>query len=320
MRKKLAVVIIALVLFNVAFIWLLTDDPKGSYQISQTDPLQQQEQGQYSLWSPEDEPEIRREVVPQFISVKKFRDSESGTIYGDVLSHAPSVDRRSRRGTTVHETAHGTHAYLRNNNPGHGFYALEGRAVIIDEPDMRKSQVAKFVPQNLRSYRYSLYIAGQRAWDSTPLYIYDEFTCYVLGGMTHVEDAQNGKRAEWSDGISGCLGFSIYAIATCMAIKEHDPDYWENNEQFRNYTIWLLRRAEKTFKLGRDLPQLKWDKQDKLFNELMANKTYEKFVRENLEGVWFESPVTLMPQDYEPHQKADLTEEDAKDEYRSRRP
>jgi hypothetical protein len=318
MRKELAVVLIALIVLNAAFVYLLTNDPVSSFEISA--PLQQQEQGQqYSLWSPE-EPEIRR--VPQFTEIKKFRSSENGTVYGDVLSHAPSVDNRDNRGTTVHETAHGIHSYLRNNHRGrnNGFYAREGRAVIIDEPNMRKSQVAKFVPQNLRSYRYSLYIAGQWAWDDTPLYIYDELTCYVLGGMTHVEDAQNGRKAQWSDGVSGCLGFSIYAIATCMAIKEYDPDYWENNEQFRNYTIWILRQAEETFRVGREMPQLKWDKQDKLFDELMANKTYEKFARENLDGVWFENPVALVPLDYESHQKAVLTEEDAKDEYRSRRP
>ena len=47
----------------------------------------------------------------------------------------------------------------------------------------------------------------------------------------------------------------------------------------------------------------------------LSNKTYEKFVREHLEGVWFESPVALSPLEYEPHQQAVLTELDAEKEY-----
>jgi hypothetical protein len=260
-------------------------------------------------------------IVPTFVEVEKFRNVEGDSVYADVLSHSKegAFGNAHGRATNVHETAHGIHSYLRNKyrremgKKVNGFYVLEGRGVIIEEPNMRKSRIKEFLPQNLRSYRYSTYISGQQAWDDTPLYIYDEWAAYVLGGMTNIDDVQNGRyKGGWTDGVSGCLGFSIYAVATCMAVKKYDPDYWRENDQFRNFTIWMLQRAEKTFKLGREMEQFKWDKQDKLYNELLTSEAaapMRAFIQDNLGGVWLEDsvPVSLREIEYNDEQKADLT-------------
>lgn len=263
------------------------------------------------------------EILPEFVEVPSFRNQSGDSIYDDVLSH--SKDRpfgnSNGRATNVHETAHGIHSYLRNTHRStgrkvNGFYVLEGRGVIIEEPRMTKRQVAEFVPQNLRSYRYSTYITGQGVWNDTPLYIYDEWTAYVLGGMTNVEDVQSGRYSGgWTDGVSGCLGFSIYAIATCMAVKKYDPEYWETNEQFRNFTIFMLRQAHETFMIGREMEQFKWDKQDQLLNEFLHSEAaapMRKFVRENLNGVWLEVDQQVELDHYEIHQMMPLSPGDDK--------
>lgn len=271
-------------------------------------------------------PEVEEEVtepvdepsrVPEFVVVPKFRNIGEQSVYGDVLSHseeAPFGDQHGRS-TNAHETGHGIHSYLRQKHRiqgkrVNGFYVLEGRGVIIEEPNMRKSHINKFVPQNLRAYRFNLYLEKQVEWDDTPLYIYDEWNAYVLGGKCNVDDVENGRhKGQWSDGVSGCLEFSIYAIALCMAVKEHDPAYWESNKQFRDFTIWNLRESQKTYMAGHTMKEFKWDKQDALLKELLHSSAAEpmrKFIAENLEGVWLDTAAGDLEIEYEPHQCKEL--------------
>lgn len=266
----------------------------------------------------DDEPFEEPETVPEFVEVPKFRDIGEDSVYADVLSHSqerPFGDQHGRA-TNVHETGHGIHSYLRNKyrrergKRVNGFYCFKGRGAIVEEPNMRISHIRKFIPENLRSYRYKLYLVDQaRSWGDTPLYIYDEWVAYVLGGTSNVDDVQNGRhRGGWTDGVSGCLGFSIYAVATCMAVKENDPDYWENNEQFRKFTIWMLRQAHETYKIGSKMEQFKWEKQDRLLNEFLTSSSAEpmrKFIQEHLEGVWLDA-MPVASEHYWPHQRVEL--------------
>ena len=266
----------------------------------------------------EPEPQPKRETVPEFVKVPKFREINEDSVYADVLNHSkdrPFGDQHGRS-TNVHETGHGIHSYLRNGYTRelgkrvNGFYCFDGRGAIIEEPNMRISHIRRFIPENLRSYRYKLYLVDQaRSWGDMPLYIYDEWVAYVLGGTSNVDDVKQGRHnGKWSDGVSGCLGFSIYAVATCMAVKEHDPEYWENNKQFRNFTIWMLRKANETYKMGRRMEQFKWEKQDKLLNELLTSSSAEpmrRFMLENLEGVWLDAQPVVNER-YLPHQRREL--------------
>jgi hypothetical protein len=267
--------------------------------------------------NPKPKPKSDNKIEPDFVKVPVFRKSESGTVYGDVLSHSQETPfgDRAGRATNVHETAHGIHAYLRNKSGSgvNAFYGLEGRGIIIEEPKIRKSYVNKFVPQNLRSYRYALYLDGQKEWDDSPLYICDEWNAYVLGGKCNVDDVQNGRyKGAWSDGVSGCLDFSIYSIALSMAIQKGDPSYWENNKQFRSFMIWNLREAYKTYMLGRRMEQFKWDKQDALLKEFLTSASAElmrKFVRENFDGIWLDVDPEKVILEYGPHQSKPIGED-----------
>ena len=240
-------------------------------------------------------------------------------MYGDIISHskgAPFGDRAGRS-TNAHETAHGIHSEIRNEYTSslkkrvNGFYALKGRGVVIEEPGIKMSHAVKFIPENLRSYRYDLYMVNQlRDWNDTPLYIMDEWNAYVLGGMCCVDDVKQGKHKEgWTDGVSGCLDFSIYTVALAMAVKEHDKEYWNDHPQFRNFVKWNLKRANETYLAGHRMKEFQWEKQDKLLKEFLESAGSAKmreFVKAELDGIWLDAKtVEASKQDviYEDFQK-----------------
>lgn len=246
-------------------------------------------------------PPQKPSVVPKFVDVPVFRSTgETETVYNDVLSHSFIVPFGNEHGrsTNVHETAHGIHSYLRNKyNSGRKkrvncFYVLEGRGVIVEEPNIRKSQINKFVPESLRSYRFKTYLQEQKSWDDIPLYIFDEWVAYVLGGKCNIDDVNQGNHKDgWKDGVSGTLDFSIYAVATAMAIHEHDHEYWETNQQFKDFTIWMLRESCETFKKGRDMEEFRWQKQEDLLRKFLTSSESEpmrKFIKEHLDGIWLD--------------------------------
>lgn len=260
---------------------------------------------------------IKEEPAPTFITVEKVRPLTENSVYGDVISHSRETPYGNAHGraTNVHETTHGLNSWIRNNNSGkrvNGFYVLQDRGIVIDEMRFRKNQVAKFVPQNLRSVRFSMYITGQAAWDDTPTYILDEWVCYVNGAKCNVEDVQAGRyQGDWTDGVSGSLEFSIYTIALAMAVKEYEPQSW--SPQFSSFLIWELQEAEKTFMVGRAMDKFKWDKQDTLLREFLTSSSaapMRKFVRENLDGVWLGADAEVLKAvHYEPYQRYPVSKE-----------
>ena len=125
----------------------------------------------------------------ELIKVKKNRDFGTG-VYNDVMSHCEKPSKGDVRLTDVHETSHFISNALRKGRMGYnGFYILHDDAVIVKEPPTTIGEVAKYVPENLRGYRYKLYFVEQRRyWDEQPLYIAEEWNCYTLGGMCAVDD------------------------------------------------------------------------------------------------------------------------------------
>jgi hypothetical protein len=321
MKKSLIVIIILMFAMNIGLLFMRhrqqdADNPPPPVvqnPDNQTTPLPPSTDDKQS------EPvRPQPEVVPEFITVQKHRNSEEGTVYGDIISHskgAPFGDG-SGRTANAHETTHGINSEIRNANQKqgkrvNGFYVLNGRGVVLEEPKIKMSNAVKFIPQNLRSYRYDLYMVKQlRDWNDTPTYICDEWVAYVNGGACGVDDVKKGKhKGGWTDAVSGCCDFSIYAIALAMAAKNDDPEYWKTYPQFRNFMIWELKFAQKTFLEGRVMTEFKWDKQDKLLLEFLTSKEAEpmrQFCRDELQGVWIDiDPATIRNTQYENHLEID---------------
>jgi len=233
----------------------------------------------------ESPPERRDDSEPCFVEVPKVNSLSDATVYEDVLSRqSRDFGDSSGRHVNVHETAHGIHSDLRmkyTRELGYrvnAFYCLKGRAVILKEPRLRMTHVARRVPKKLRSYRYELYFVKQlKDWDDTPTYPLEEWAAYILGSECAVEDNKMGIGRPRSDTVSGCLDFSIYAIVTAMAVKEEDPNYWESHPEFRRFIKYNLIRAEKAFAEGREV--FRSDKQEKLL-EVFNNDEDSEHVRE----------------------------------------
>ena len=236
----------------------------------------------------QEEPEKPKEIVPEFITVNEVQKRIQGnSIYADIINHAQKPVLEHERKINAHETTHMINAQIRNAHyPGHnGFYVTQGRGVVLKEPRISKSIVAGYVPATLRGPRFNLYLINQTEWNDTPTYILDEWVAYVNDARVGAEE----KVADRTDAMFGTLEFSVYATALAMAVKERDPDYWKSNEQFRNFLIWHLHEAKKTFFEGRST--FPWAEQDKFLQSLRDDPQAEQlraFLKQNLDGVWLE--------------------------------
>lgn len=247
----------------------------------------------------------KSDEVLKFIDVpKKNKDIEDDSVYNDVLSRQsePFGDEAGRH-VNVHETAHGIHSDLRNEYQRklgykcNAFYCLKGKAVILKDPNITIRDIAKYIPKNLRSYRYNLYFITQlKDWDDVPTYVLDEWNAYILGSECAVEDYQRRIEIPRSDAVSGCLDFSIYAIAMSMAVKELDPEYWQEHPEFKEFIKYNLKRADMAFYLGKDvfkssnqeklLDAFLNDKQSDNLRNFMKKELGEYFVKTTLHGDW----------------------------------
>jgi len=226
---------------------------------------------------PEQEPEEQKPLTPEpeFINwppVRTVNNPRYGKILSDIESHLPAghIYGDSDLITDGHECLHGIHANIRNANYGglintyvirrglfrrplvfheiwsggrvNGFYCLENRAVVIQEPSTTISAAARLVPSSLRGDVFNLYMIQQaRSWGDTPLYICDEWNAYV-GGSAVRADLQIQERSET---VQYSMEFTVYTIALAKAIKENDSSY--DDTQFKNFVMWNTDRLMKIY-------------------------------------------------------------------------
>ena len=237
--------------------------------------------------------EIKKEITPEFIRIPLIRTvNDENRIYNDVIGHSPDAPFGNNDGksTNVHETVHGINSYYRNKQHGkvNALYCLNGNLAIIEEPNVTIDQVSRQIPVSLREYRYQLYLVEQKHdWNNRPLYLFDEWSAYIAGSSYNINNQEDNQK--WTDGVSGPLEFSIYSIYLAITIKKHDPYYYNNNQQFKKFLIYNLKLSQEIYKKGCNLPQFKWEKQEKLLENLKHNedaKEIRKFIIEELDGIF----------------------------------
>ncbi len=212
-------------------------------------------------------------------------DASWGGVLTDIVQHLPrSYGDTYYDDDTVtygHETSHGLHAHIRNtmNDTGtraNGFYVLDDRACLVREPDMRKSDVAVYIPSSLRWTRFDLYLTGSRDWDDTPLYVWDEWVAYTNGSAVGVDRASAGLwRSGWRGTVDGTIEFTVYAIAVGMAAETREPGYFVREPNFLAFLVWNARRAMRLFRAGRVVPDFAWDEQDAYFERWRSGSDAE---------------------------------------------
>ena len=246
----------------------------------------------------ENRPIITKELKdsPNFIKVDKVSSRiNEESIYSSIINYSrnPTLDITNRM-TCGHETTHMINNDLRNNlqagNKINAFYLPIGWAFATPEPNFRKSKVKEFVPSDLRGPRYSLYLEGSRDWDDRPLYVMDEWCSYINGAMVGIDDVKNNRyRDGWTDGVYGCLEFSVYGLALCMATEKYDNNYWNTNVEFKSFMNWNLKRAYNTYVAGKDFSQFKYDKQEdylQRFQQSSSAQAMRNFANTHFNGTW----------------------------------
>jgi hypothetical protein len=235
------------------------------------------------------------------------------TVYADVVNHCNNYKDFVVNGsisTSVHEITHGINANLRNGaikatSPGgpcrqyvptlvgsersNAFYVLQDRAIRLKEPNKRKSDCIKFIPTTLRNYRYGTYVAGQQAWDDSPLYIFDEWIAYSNGAANVIQQSKDGTYKDGaSDYIFGPLEFVVYAAATLMAAGDLDPLLVEfSNFQFRRvFNIYF-----------EGIKLLPWADADKLYGQLKSGSEANDIRTFLKQKIAFTIPDAFVPDD-----------------------
>jgi hypothetical protein len=192
--------------------------------------------------------------------------------YGDALNHCKQFAYYRVPGnsiTSVHECTHGINSQIRNNarnvSRPNGFYLLEDKAIILPEPAGRKSDCIRFIPKAMRYSRFDTYVAGARDWESSPLYIFDEWVAYRNGAVCLLY--LNGREGKDTDYLFGPIEFAVYGIATAMANPRED---------IKAFTLWLLADVLALYQRGRD--KFPWAAADKCYAQLQANQEMRNFL------------------------------------------
>lgn len=231
------------------------------------------------------------------IDIKQYHNTPiNNDIYSEVLSYSkqkPFGDEHGRT-TNVHETVHGINNELRNyykqnlKQNVNVFYAGGGKAILVHNPKLTIRDIIPYIPAILKGYRYNLYFVKQLGdWNDVPTYHMDEWSAYIAGAECGVSDAGLRLNTERSDCVSGALEFSIYCTALALAVKNKDPEYWSNNEQFKNAIQYFLIKSERVFFEGKDLFPSK--EQDKLLEHLRNHPDAQElrdFLFEEFQGIF----------------------------------
>lgn len=248
---------------------------------------------------PVDDPVIIPTTQLDFYDVKILSNRiKENSKYADIINRSRNPVLQHDRDTNAHETTHMIQADLRNiknkevnyTQRFNSFYLIGGKGIDFPEPRMRKREVIAYVPTVLREYRFPTYVSGQTAWDDTPLYLVDEWCAYMNGAETAIEDYKNNKHDGTKyDAVKGVMEFSVYCTALCMAIKDKDPEYWENNIKFKEFIKQQLIRSHSIFNEGMKIDLFQGYKQDQYIDRLNNDPSCEslrKFLREEFGGVW----------------------------------
>jgi hypothetical protein len=282
--KKLLIGII-IVQFLEIFLFLkypIHRHRKETYSIIPNKPI---------IIQPKIEPKKPEVVLPDFIEWPAIvnRSSEND-LYADIMNHTTNPFFNNSHNTAAHETVHGINNDIRNKlGVASGLYVGANKAVVIKEhPKVHIRSLISYIPKSLHSYRFQLYIENQGDWNEQPLYIFDEWVAYVMGSKVGIERKESFGTV---DGVYGPLEFSFFSIALAMAVEEHDPVYWKENQQFRKFLIWHLKEALKVFKQGRQFYSFAEQEQHlKSFQTGDECKAMRVFVEKHLEGIWL-SPI-----------------------------
>ena len=164
-------------------------------------------------------------------------------LYNDVIIMHNAYSGRgmnyySDQGTTVHEAVHRLNGGLRHiflEKSGRilwMFYIGGGKVVQLENPNLTKEDVIKYLPSDLRGNGFDLYMLGGSSY--AMIAVVDEWNAYTFECL--VSKNLNNQLVYKS-----CAEFAIYGTAMAMAMKDKDPECWKKS--FKDYYIWQVKRS-----------------------------------------------------------------------------
>ena len=158
----------------------------------------------------------------------------ASTAMGQTFYKSPYTLKDGTWGNT-HEKTHTVNSKLRQRYRGGCLYILGGTFVRFEEPRFTIADVNR----NVR-YRggVSWYLTGQpgRSWNSTPLYLFDEWSAYTNGSFAAGKDGHTGYGAT----LEYAMEFAYYTATLVRML----PDTYKDKEEIRLYWIWNAKRLD----------------------------------------------------------------------------
>jgi len=190
---------------------------------------------------------------PKFTHIEATRSASAveGSVIQDLEQRMPENHqyRADDRVTWAHETTHGLQADIRNarfepekKRPLNAFYHLDGRAILVREPDFKISTYAEKIPKAVRGIVFEQYIVKQlKWWDNYPLYPWDEWTAYTNGVACRIE---RKDKENWSE-TQFMLEMMVYSTYALVHIGENNTS--EENLQLERAFRWMANRSFELF-------------------------------------------------------------------------
>lgn len=225
---------------------------------------------------------------------RKVVNQRFGSVLSDIESHMKPGHHfafPSMLMTWAHETTHGINGEIRthyySNKPVKaGFYCLDDKCVLIEEPKTKMSRFASKIPSALRGPSYDLYLRQQlRYHENSPLYVLDEWVAYTNGTMC----GQELKVDNWYYELLQANNFIVYSLYMAKQVEEDCADY--DSTQLKMFIKWNIERVANLTKNAVEDKTNKIDRTRKYLEVLRTDQQGEvirSFARQYFSDVWCE--------------------------------
>ena len=158
--------------------------------------------------------------------------------YRDIMAHVGAPKMFGDFCTTAHENLHQINSEVRNRFGGwevcNAVYVPGKGALVIQQPNIRLSQIARYVPGSLRGTSFDYLQAGE--WENQSLYVLDEWSAYQAGLSVGIEL----NDAQVSD-VQHALDFMVYAWTLLAVTEARHPNY--DRQQLSAATQYMTKRT-----------------------------------------------------------------------------
>jgi hypothetical protein len=203
-----------------------------------------------------------------------FNENDYGSAYyKDIMIHTAPHQRYRKSAedpnppvtTIAHESLHGLTNEMVNASKESDDYVYygNGQGAYVLRPKEILNEVVKYIQPNYRALtesRVQTYLVIHPAYNKNLLHIFDEWNGYIVTSKSAVDllNVKYNDPNENVDPFEGLADMVYFCSASLLALQDHDPEYLQNNTQFKAIFAMFL---EQSGELLRDGPKMatKWN-------------------------------------------------------------